>query len=125
MQLIRTWLLELFARGVISITPLQFKKIENLPSVLDKRQLHVIRSRTNNKHFFRLNKANVGQMSLFEQPAFISGAACLPKDEYENWLVTLKPIFSAPTCHLFLKWVQVHKDKIIFKMGTSTDDQPE
>ena len=124
-QLIRTWLLELFARGVISITPLQFKKIENLSSVLDKRQLHIIRSRTDNKHFFRLNKANVGQMPSFEQPAFVSGAVCLPKDEYENWLQTLKPIFSAPTCHLFLKWVQAHKDKIISKFGTSADDQPE
>ena len=124
-QLIRTWLLELFARGVIPITPLQFKKIESLSSVLDKRQLHIIRSRTDNKHFFRLNKANVGQMPSFEQPTFISGAVCLPKDEYENWLGTLKPIFSAPTCHLFLKWVQVHKDKIISKFGTSTDDQPE
>ena len=112
-QLIRTWLLELFARDVISITPLQFKRMENLSSVLDKRQLHIIRNRTDNKHFFRLNKANVGQIPSFEQPAFISGAVCLPKDEYENWLVTLKPIFSAPTCHLFLKWVQAHKDKII------------
>ena len=124
-QLIRTWLLELFARDVISITPLQFKKMENLSSVLDKRQLHIIRNRTDNKHFFRLNKANVGQIPSFEQPAFISGAVCLPKDEYENWLVTLKPIFSAPTCHLFLKWVQAHKDKIISKFGTSTNDQPE
>ena len=124
-QLIRTWLLELFARDVISITPLQFKRMENLSSVLDKRQLHIIRSRTDNKHFFRLNKANVGQIPSFEQPAFISGAVCLPKDEYENWLVTLKPIFSAPTCHLFLKWVQAHKNKIISKFGTSTNDQPE
>ena len=118
-------ILELFARDVISITPLQFKKMENLSSVLDKRQLHIIRNRTDNKHFFRLNKANVGQIPSFEQPAFISGAVCLPKDEYENWLVTLKPIFSAPTCHLFLKWVQAHKDKIISKFGTSTNDQPE
>lgn len=124
-QLIRTWLLELFARGVISITPLQFKKIENLSSVLDKRQLHIIRSRTANKHFFRLNKTGFGQIPSLEQPAFISGAVCLPKDEYENWLVTLKPNFCAPTCHLFLKWVQTNKDNIISKLGTSTDDQPE
>lgn len=104
---------------------MQFKKIEGLSSVLDKRQLHIIRSRTGNKHFFRLNKANVGQMPLFEQPAFISGAVCLPKDEYETWLLTLKPTFSAPTCHFFLKWVQAHKDGIISKLGTSTDDHPE
>ena len=121
-QLIRTWLLELFSRGVISITPQQFKGIENLSSVLDKRQLHIIRSRIDNKHFFRFNKANVGQMSSFEQPAFISGAVCLPKDEYENWLKTLRKIFSAPTCHLFLKWVQNHKDKIISKFEISIDE---
>ena len=75
-QLIRTWLLELFVRGVISITPQQFKQIENLPSVHDKRQLHIIRSRADNKHFFRMNKANVRQMPPFEQPAFIAGAVC-------------------------------------------------
>ena len=124
-QLIRTWLLELFVRGVIMITPQQFKQIENLSSVHDKRQLHIIRSRTDNKNFFRLNKGNVRQMPPFEQPAFISGAVCLPKDEFKNWLVTLKPNFSTPTCHLFLKWVQAHKDEIISKFGSSTDDQPE
>ena len=97
MQLIRTWLLELFARNVISITPLQFKKIDDLPSVLDKRQLHIIRSRIDNKHFCRLNKASVGQMPLFEQSAFISRAVCLPKDEYKNWLATLNPIFISLT----------------------------
>ena len=124
-QLIRTWLLELFARGVILITPLQLKKIDTLGSVLDKRQLHIIRSRTDNKHFFRLNKANLGQMPPFEQPAFISGAVCLPQDEYKSWLGTLRPAFTAPTCGLLLKWVQAHKDKIISRFGTSTDDQPE
>ena len=124
-QLIRTWLLELFARNVISITPLQFKTIDDLPSVLDKRQLHIIRSGIDHKHFFRLNKASVGQMPLFEQSAFISGAVCLPKDEFKNWLATLKPIFTLPTGHLFLKWVQAHKDEIISKLGTSTDDQHE
>ena len=92
---------------------------------MDKRQLHIIRSRIDNKDFFRLNKASVGQMPLFEQSAFISGAVCLPKDEYKNWLATLKPIFTSPTGHLFLKWVQAHKDKIISKLGTSTDDQHE
>lgn len=124
-QLIRTWLLELFVRGVVPITGPQLKKIENLPSVVDKRQLHIIRGRAKNKNFFRLNKGNLGQMAFLEQPAFISGATCLPKDEYEKWLLTLKPVFSAPTCNLFLKWMQTHKDKIITKFGAPTEDQPE
>src|SRR5690606_28777891 len=122
-QVIRTWMLELFVRGTVPISGVQFKKIENLSSLLDKRQLHIIRSRTNNKHFFRMHKAAVGQIPPFEQPAFISGAVCLPKDEYENWLATLKPIFSGPTCHLFLRWVKSNKEKLIIKLGTSVDDQ--
>ena len=109
----------------ISITPQQFKKSRTFRQLSTRGSFISSGAEPDNKHFFRLNKANVGQMSLFEQPAFISGAVCLPKDEYENWLVTLKPIFSAPTCHLFLKWVQAHKDKIISKFGASTDDQPE
>ena len=124
-QLIRTWLLELFVRATVPITALQFKQMENLPSLLDRRQLHIIRSRTDNKHFFRMNKAAVGQIPPFEQPAFISGAVCLPTDEYENWLATLKPIFSGPTCHLFLKWVKANKDKVISKLGAAADDHPE
>lgn len=124
-QLIRTWLLELFVRGTVPIATIQFKRIESLSSLLDKRQLHIIRSRTDNKHFFRMNKAAVGQIPAFEQPAFISGAVCLPKDEYENWLVTLKPIFSGPTCHLFLKWVKANKEKVIAKLGASIDEHVE
>lgn len=124
-QVIRTWLLELFARGTVPIKGVQFKKIENLPSLLDKRQLHIIRSRTNNKNFFRMHKAAVGQIPPFEQPAFISGAVCLPKDEYENWIATLKPIFSGPTCHIFLKWAKSNKEKLISKLGTSVTDQVE
>jgi hypothetical protein len=124
-QLIRTWLLELFARGVVQITTLQVKKLEQLPSVLDKRQLYVIRSRTNHKNFFRRHKASFGQLSPFEQPAFILGASCLPNDEYETWLTTLKPTFSAPTGHRFLKWVQINKQKIISKVVAGSDDHSE
>ena len=118
-QVIRTWLLELFVRGIIPITPLQLRKIDQLSSVLDKRQLHIIRSRVVNKHFFRLNKATVGQMAVLEQPGFICGAACLPKDEYETWLRSIKPTFSAPTCHRFLKWVRANKDKLISKVTSA------
>ncbi|RVG94827.1 hypothetical protein CN221_14715 [Sinorhizobium meliloti] len=124
-QLIRTWLLELFVRGTVPIAAVQFKQIEGLSSLLDKRQLHIIRGRTNNKFFFRMNKAAFGQIPPFEQSAFVSGAVCLPKDEYENWLVTLKPIFSGPTCHLFLKWVKANKEKVIAKLGVSMDEHVE
>ena len=66
-QLIRTWLLELFARGIIPITLRQLRGIETLPAILDKRQLHLIRGRLGNKNFFRQNKANVWHLSTSEQ----------------------------------------------------------
>ncbi|GJM03129.1 MAG: reverse transcriptase [Rhodomicrobium sp.] len=124
-QLIRTWLLELFTRGIVEISKKQFKEIERLPSVLDKRQLHIIRSKNQDVHFFRLNKGNIGQMSRFEQPAFIAGASCLPKDEYNNWLNTLKQRFSGPTDHIFLKWVQSNKDKVITKISSTIDSSSD
>lgn len=55
-QLIRTWLLEIFSRGIIEIPPPKLKKIEALPAVIDKRQLLLIRGRTGDKNFFRKHK---------------------------------------------------------------------
>ena len=117
-QWIRTWLMELLVRGVVSIKARQLKDIEKLSSDLDKRQLHIIRNRSNSKHFFRTNRSRIGQMSPFEQPAFICGAACLPKDEYENWLTMLKPDFSDPTGNLFLQWAKKNKSDIVSKINS-------
>ena len=91
-QLIRTWMLELFARGIVAITPVQLKRIKDLPSILDKRQLHIIQSRIDNQDFFRFNKGIVAQMSPFEQRVFIAGAVCLPKDEFKSWIAMSSPV---------------------------------
>ena len=115
---IRTWLMELFVRGVVPIKARQLRNIEMLSSVLDKRQLHIIRNRSGRKPFFRANKNKIRQMSPFEQSAFICGAVCLPNDEYKKWLTTLKPIFSGPTGNLFLQWVKRNKDDILSKVSS-------
>lgn len=117
-QWIRTWLMELFVRGVVSIRTRQLKDIEVLSSDLDKRQLHIIRNRSGGRHFFRANKSRVGQMSPFEQSSFICGAACLPNDEYKHFLTMLKHDFSDPTGNLFLKWARKNKRDIISKISS-------
>ena len=116
-QWIRTWLMELFVRGVVPIESRQLNNIQELSSPLDKRQLHIIRNRSDSKHLFRANKNRIEQMSTFEQSAFICGAACLPDDEYKTWLTMLKPIFSYPTGELFLQWAKMNKDNIISKIS--------
>ena len=125
-QLIRTWLLELFVRGAVPITPPQIKVLaEGLSSTLDKRQILLIRARVGDKGFFRKNKTAFNQLSSYEQPCLIWGASCLPKDEYNNWLATLKPLYSVPTGQLFLSWAKDNREALIAKLDHILDDHPE
>lgn len=124
-QLVRTWLLELFVRGTVPITVPKIRELEGLSSTLDKRQLHVIRGRIGDKNFFRRNKTAFGQLSALEQPCFIWGASCLPKDEYDSWLSTVKPMYTMPTGTIFLKWSQLQRERLIEKLDIATVDPQE
>jgi Reverse transcriptase (RNA-dependent DNA polymerase) len=66
-QLIKTWLLELFVRGTVPIGSSGIKQLEGLSSPLDKRQLHLIRGRNGDSIFFRNNKTGFSHLSPFEQ----------------------------------------------------------
>jgi len=124
-QLIKTWLLELFVRGVVPIDAAGIKRLDGLASPLDRRQLHLVRGRNGDKLFFRKAKTGFGQLSAMEQPCFVWGASCLPKDEFETWLTTAKPMFARPTGALFLKWAQQQRDKLMGKLEPPTDDHQE
>jgi hypothetical protein len=124
-QLIRTWLLELFVRGTISISAAQFKALECLPSSTDKRQLLLIRGRMDSKSYFRRQKTSFESFSSFEQSALVWGASCLPNDEFEVWTTAVKPKFNRPGGHLFLKWARDNRSKLISKLSASFDDHPE
>lgn len=124
-QLIRSWLLELFVRGVVPITTAQLKSLEGLNSPLDRRQLHLIRGRLGDKNFFRKNKTAFGQIPSMEQSCFIWGASCLPKDEYETMLTTVKPMMSGPLGPLFLKWAATQRNKLIGKLESPIDEHDE
>lgn len=122
-QLLRTWLLELFVRGTVSIDSPSLKKLESLTSPLDKRQIHLIKGRLGDKNFFRKNKTAFGQISPIEQTCFIWGASCLPKDEYETWLQTVKPMFNSPIAPLFIEWAKQQKETLISKLDSNSPDQ--
>jgi hypothetical protein len=124
-QLIKTWLLELFVRGTVPIAAAGMKRLEVLSSPLDRRQRHLIRGRIRDKNFFRKNKTGFGQLSALEQPCFIWAASCLPEDEYSTWLSTVKPMFTTPTGGLFLKWAQQQRVKLIGKLDFAMDDHQE
>ena len=124
-QMIRTWLLELFARGTVPIEVPMLRQLEGLSSPSDKRQLHLIRGRSDDKNFFRKNKATFDQLSPLEQPCFIWGASCFAKDEYEKWLQAIRPKYSTPLGALFLKWVEQQQKALISKLDVPHEDHPE
>ena len=104
-QIIRTWLLELFVRGIVNIALVKLKKIEVLTTLTDRRQLLLIRGRCNDRNYFRKQKTAVHNFSDFELPCLVWGASCLPKDEFETWIGTVKGSFNKPLGGLFLKWL--------------------
>jgi len=124
-QLIRTWLLEIFVRGIIDIPLIRLKEIEALPAVIDKRQLLLIRGRRGDKNYFRKQKTAVHNFSDLELSSLVWGASCLPKDEYEKWIDTVKGSFNKPLGSLFLKWVASNKTKLISKLKAATVDHPD
>jgi hypothetical protein len=124
-QLIRTWLLELFVRGVIEIPLLKVKKLDTLPAVIDKGQVILIRGRCGDKNYFRKQKTAIHHLSGIELSALVWGASCLPTDEYRNWLDMVRTSYSRPLGGLFLKWAARNKTELISMLRSVIADHPD
>jgi len=124
-QLIRTWLLEIFVRGIVDIPLVKLKKLEGLPTMTDRRQLLLIRGRCKDRAYFRKQKTAISSFSEAEMPCLVWGASCLPKDEFVVWLETAKLSFSKPLAVLFLKWIAQNQTKLVSKLESTVMDHPE
>jgi hypothetical protein len=124
-QLIRTWLLELFVRGIVPITDAGIKKLDTLSTSLDRRQCFLIRGRKGSNNFFRKHKTGFDHFSPFERPCLVWGASCLPADEYTKWLNYIKPLFGMPTGTLYLKWAQSEHKALNGKLRMAMEDHHE
>jgi hypothetical protein len=125
-QIIRTWLLEIFVRNIIEIPPATLKKLEALPAVIDKKQLLLIRGRCKDVNYFRRQKTAVQSFSDVERPCLIWGASCLPQNEYEVWLQkTVGVHMNKPLDGLFLKWASKNRSKLMLKLKAPIAEHPE
>lgn len=100
----RAWLLELIVRGHVSLTSAQIRSLDSLPGVLDARQLCLIRGNMGDVNYFRHKKARVDELPLWTQAAFIFAAKCLPNDEYDHWLRSIKSRVRFPLGAQFIEW---------------------
>jgi hypothetical protein len=124
-QSIRTWLMEIFVRDIITLPGNRISEISHLGNIMDKRQILLLKGRSKDINFFRKNKTSFDNYSNQERFSLVWGAGCLPGDEYEKWTQFVRPKFSQPTCNLFLKWAYKNRDKLTARLAKATEDHPE
>ncbi|WP_165420779.1 RNA-directed DNA polymerase [Rhizobium ruizarguesonis] len=105
----RAWLLELFVRGVISISAAQARRLDVLSDTLDQRALFRIRAQLGEVHYFRHRKARLNELTPWLQPAFLFSAACLPAEEYRTWLGNIRQNVNFPLAPLFIDWAKARR----------------
>ena len=111
-QVIRTWLLEIFVRDIINPTAAVQQKLDSLGAVIDKRQLLLIRGRRKDINYFRKQKTAIQSFSDVECHCLVWGASCLPQDEYDVWLKTTALHLNKPLDGLYLKWISSNNNRI-------------
>ena len=121
-QVIRTWLLEIFVRDIINPTAAVQQKLDSLGAVIDKRQLLLIRGRRKDINYFRKQKTAIQSFSDVECHCLVWGASCLPQDEYDVWLKTTALHLNKPLDGLYLKWISSNKDKLFVKLKSPVAD---
>ena len=108
---IRAWLYEFQIRGIIKISNSAIAAMREI-TALDKRQIYLMHGVNNNVNFFRRHKTKFEEKSLLEKGAFIIGATCLPKDEFESWISAVKPNMHRPLDHIFCDWAKSKSGKL-------------
>lgn len=114
----RAWFLELGVRGHINFTSAQVRRLDALTGTLDTRQIHLIRWRQKDVNYFRSRKARVNEINAWCQPTFIFGASCLPKDEYEHWIRSIRSRLQFPLGLQFADWCLKQQGRDPFEIVT-------
>jgi hypothetical protein len=105
---IRVWLLELFVRDILQITAKELNELKN-QETLDNRQIDLVRGLNKDVNYFRRQKTRFDERNLFEKSAFMLGATCLPRDEFEKWIGAIRPNMTRPLERLFCDWIKAKR----------------
>jgi hypothetical protein len=108
---IRVWLLELFVREDFQVSTAELNAIK-LTESIENRQMYLIKGLNGDVNFFRRQKTRFDERNNYEKSAFILGATCLPKDEFETWIGAIRPNLSRPLDRLFCDWARGKSGKL-------------
>lgn len=107
----RVWLLELFVRRVFYISTQELNSL-SLTESIENRQMYLIKGLNGDVNFFRRQKTRFEERNNYEKSAFILGASCLPKDEFETWIGAIRSSMNRPLEKLFCDWVKTKSGKL-------------
>lgn len=103
---VRSWILDLFARGPVAAVPSDFAGYDFSRSVNEKRYELLLKGRFDDKAFYRGRKARFSEFSDWEKPAALLGAMCLPADEYKTWVDSIADEIPGPFAKVFSTWLK-------------------
>lgn len=122
---IRSWLLEIFVRGLLKIDYKVLEKLEKTCDNSSRHQLHIIHGIMNDKMYFRTKKTNINSLSYHELPYFLYGATCLPDDEFNAWVKGIKPSLPDELLKLFSDWLCKNRKNLLGSGVTAPDEHFE
>ncbi len=99
----------LFAKGCFKLDQRGFRELETNIKVsdpLEQRQLLICAGLNGVRTLFRKNRTSFDMLNEWAKPAFIYGAKCLERDEFDHWTKSIKPRLERSFGPHFLKWVK-------------------
>ena len=103
---VRSWILDLFARGPVLAEATDFLNYDFSRSINERRYELLLKGRFDDKAYFRSKKAKFSEFSDWEKPAVVLGAMCLPEDEYRTWVDTIVDEVPGPFGRIFSNWAK-------------------
>jgi hypothetical protein len=117
---IRVWLLELFVRDILRVSAKELNELQT-QETLDNRQIDLVRGLNGEVNYFRRQKTRFDERNLFEKSAFMLGATCLPKDEFETWVGAVRANMNRPLEKLFCDWIKTKHNRLTSVLEARAD----
>ncbi len=105
---VRSWILDLFARGPVMASPADFAEYDFTRSINERRYELLLKGRFDDKAYFRSKRAKFSEFSDWEKPAVLLGAMCLPADEYKTWIDSISDEIPGPFSKIFANWLKAN-----------------
>lgn len=119
LPLIRSWLLEVFIRGILPFSAADLKKIESSINQYDRRYVDILRGKLNQRTYFRGQKKLIDDIGSSQIFPFLIGSTCLPKDELSKFYPDVVTHFKDPLLKPFCDWLLDDREKVLGYLETT------